>query len=487
MDIRNRLDTLLKISNELNSLHSPEKILNRVMDLAIETIMAERGFIIITKIGTKTGQDVIVARKFNQDLVNDQLNISSSIVNKVVSSGKAILTYDAVEDERFKNAESVQLQSIHSIACVPLVKDKSVLGAIYVDNRKNVGKFNQESLEFLEIFAKQATVALENARIIESLREENKVLQHSSETHNRYPQIIGNSPRIREIFDILDRVAESEATILIEGESGTGKELVAQAIHNRSLRHDYPFIPIYCGSLSENLLESELFGHRKGAFTGAIENKSGLFEEADKGTIFLDEIVDISKNSQTKLLRVLQSGEIKRVGDTKNQNVNVRIIAATNKNLWNAVLQDEFREDLFYRLNVISLTLPPLRERVEDIEMLAAHFLRVYSDKNKKYIKRISKKALKQLKTYKWPGNIRELENSIERAVIMSRSTEILPEDLKLHPRTMGFTAGMKLKEIEKDVVLRTLQECEGNRTKTAKILGVSRRWLQYQIKNWDM
>jgi len=487
MDIKNRLDTLLKISNELNSLHNPEKILNRVMDLAIETIMAERGFIIITKIGTETGQDVIVARKFNQDLVKDQLNISNSIVNKVVSSGKAILTYDAVEDERFKNAESVQLQSIHSIACVPLVKDKSVLGAIYVDNRKNVGKFNQESLEFLEIFAQQATVALENARIIEGLRAENKILQHSSEIHNRYPQIIGNSPRIREIFDILDRVAESEATILIEGESGTGKELVAQAIHNRSLRHDYPFIPIYCGSLSENLLESELFGHRKGAFTGAIENKPGLFEEADKGTIFLDEIVDISKNSQTKLLRVLQSGEIKRVGDTKNQNVNVRVIAATNKDLWNAVIQDEFREDLYYRLNVISLILPPLRERVEDIEMLAAHFLRVYSDKNKKYIKGISKTALKQLKTYKWPGNIRELENTIERAVIMTKSTEILPEDLKLHARTMGFTAGMKLKEIEKDVVLRTLQECEGNRTKTAKILGVSRRWLQYQIKNWDM
>jgi Nif-specific regulatory protein len=485
MEIQNRLNTLLKISTELNSLHDPEGVLNRVMDLAIETLLAERGYIIMTN--NNRGKDVVIARKFNEDMVKDHLSISNSVVNNVISSGESLLIYDAVEDNRFKNADSVQLHGIHSMACVPLKNDKSVIGAIYVDNRKNVGKFNKESLEFLEIFAQQAMVALDNSEIIKSLREENKILKTSSETQNQYPKIIGTSPKIQEIFDIIDRVSRSEATILIEGESGTGKELVAQAIHSQSLRREFQFIPIYCGSLSENLLESELFGHRKGAFTGAIENKPGLFEEADNGTIFLDEIADISKNIQTKLLRVLQNGELKRVGDTKSINVNVRIIAATNKDLWNSVTEDEFREDLYYRLNVISLRLPALRERVEDIEMLAAHFLRLYSDKNKKYIKGINKKAMQQLKSYKWPGNIRELENTIERSVIMTKSTEIGPEDLKLHSRGAGFSNEMKLKDIEKEIVLRTLRECNGNRTKTAHILGVSRRWLQYQLKNWDM
>jgi Nif-specific regulatory protein len=404
----------------------------------------------------------------------------------VLSSGKAVLTYDAVEDDRFKNAESIQLQKIHSIACVPLMKDDQILGAVYVDNPGNVGKFNNESLEFLEIFAGQATIALENARIIEDLKYRNQQLQKSSGQQSRYPQIIGSSSKIKEIFDLIDRVSRSEATVLIQGESGTGKELVAQAIHNNSARSENQFIPIYCGSLSENLLESELFGHKKGAFTGAVENKPGLFEEANNGTIFLDEIADISKNIQTKLLRVLQNGEIKRVGDTKTHIVNVRVIAATNTDLWQTVSNGDFREDLYYRLNVINMTIPPLRNRTEDIEVLAHHFLRIYADKNKKYLKGFSKKAIKQLLAYKWPGNIRELENTIERAVIMSRSTIIDSDDLHLRERSKGLSAGMKLKDIEREVVLRTLQECDGNRTKTAKILGVSRRWLQYHLKDWN-
>jgi Nif-specific regulatory protein len=487
MNIKNRFNTLLKISSELNTLRNPAEILDRVMDLAIETIMAERGFVIVKSDLENEKYNVVVARKFKQDVIEQQLQLSNSVIQRVLSSGKSVMTYDAVQDDRFKNADSIQLQNIHSIACVPLKQDKQILGAVYVDNPKNVGRFNNESLEFLEIFAGQATIAIENARIIENLKIENLQLQKTAGQKSRYAQIIGSSDKIQEIFDLIDRVAQSEATVLIQGESGTGKELVAQAIHENSARCDNQFIPIYCGSLSENLLESELFGHKKGAFTGAVENKPGLFEEANNGTIFLDEIADISKNIQTKLLRVLQNGELKRVGDTKSHNVNVRVIAATNKDLWKAVSENEFREDLYYRLNVINMTIPPLRNRTDDIEVLAHHFLRIYADKNKKYLKGISKKAIRRLQAYKWPGNIRELENTIERAVIMSRSTVIEPQDLHLHERSKGFSAGMKLKDIEREIVLRTLQECDGNRTKTSKILGVSRRWLQYHLKEWNV
>jgi Nif-specific regulatory protein len=486
MKIQSRLQSLLKINEELNRLQNPDGVLDRMMDLALETMDASRGFIIIRKGNARKNSDVIVARKMNQDIIRDQLNISNSVLNQTMEAGSALLTYDALADKRFENSESIQMHGIHSIACVPLKKSDSVLGAIYVDNPDNVGKFNQETVEYLEAFAHLANVALENSHIIQQLKNENDTLRESVTKESQYSRMIGNSPQIREIYNVIEQVTKSEATVLIEGESGTGKELVAQAIHERSHRRDAPFIPIYCGSLSENLLESELFGHRKGAFTGAIENKPGLFEEADKGTIFLDEIADISKNIQTKLLRVLQNGEIKRVGDTKTNTADVRIIAATNRELWDTVKENQFREDLYYRLNVINIKLPPLRERKEDIELLAAHFLRMYADKNKKYIKGLSNKALAQLKSYDWPGNIRELENAIERAVIMTRSTEIHAEDLKLSRSKQEIRTGMKLKDIEREVVLRTLQECDGNRTKTAQMLGVSRRWLQYQLKNWD-
>ncbi len=354
-----------------------------------------------------------------------------------------------------------------------------------MDNRSGVGKFTQESIDFLEAFAQQAAVAIANARLYESLHSENIKLRKQIEERVLFPEIIGRSPKIQDIFDMVRNVAASEATVLIGGESGTGKELIAKAIHANSTRKDMPFVPVFCGSLTETLLESELFGHKRGSFTGATENKPGLFEEANGGTFFLDEIGDISKNIQTKLLRVLQEGEVKRVGENVTHKIDVRIIAATNKDLWDMVQKGEFREDLYYRLNVINITMPPLRERTDDIMLLADHFLHVYAERNKKHLTGLSEGAKKALLNYSWPGNIRELENTIERAVIMARSHLIEEHDLRLQKREEKLEIGMSLKEIEKMAVLKTLESVNGNRTKAAEKLGVSRRWLQYQLKEW--
>jgi len=485
--LKNPFDALLQISIELNSMHDIMEILEKVMDIAVETLEAERGFILLRSSDSKKNFEPVIARQISKETITDITNMSKSVVNEVISTGKTTLSYDAVEDQRFANANSIQLQKIHSILCVPMKMNGEVTGAIYMDNRSNVGNFTDESRDFLKAISKQAAIAIENAMLYEKLFSENTRLREQMNQQISFPEIIGKSKKIREVFDVVGSVADSEATVLIEGASGTGKELIAQAIHNNSSRKDKPFIAVFCGSLSESLLESELFGHKKGAFTGATVDKPGLFEEADGGTFFLDEIGDISKNIQTKLLRVLQEVEIKRVGDNKIHKIDVRIVAATNKNVWDLVQSDEFREDLYYRLNVIKIVMPELKERWEDIPLLAQHFLKIFSDKNKKYLKGFSKEAMNILQNYPWPGNIRELENTIERAVILSKETEIQANDLQIQKKQEVIEVGMKLKDIERRIVLKTLDSYSGNRTKAAEILGVSRRWLQYQLKEWGI
>jgi transcriptional regulator with PAS, ATPase and Fis domain len=280
-------------------------------------------------------------------------------------------------------------------------------------------------------------------------------------------------------------VADSRSTVLLAGESGTGKELVARAIHFNSPRAAKPFVAVDCGSLAETLLESELFGHVRGAFTGAVANKKGLFEEADGGTCFLDEVGDIGLAMQAKLLRVLQEHEIKRVGGTEPTKIDVRIVAATNKNLEDLVEGKRFREDLFYRLNVVAIHLPPLRERAEDVPLLARHFLRKYSEENQKTIARISPEALELLSTYRWPGNVRELENVIERSVTLTRHSVILPEDLprriraeKREDLAKTLPSHIPLSELEKLYIQKILEETGGNKKKAAEILGIDRRTL---------
>jgi transcriptional regulator with PAS, ATPase and Fis domain len=288
-----------------------------------------------------------------------------------------------------------------------------------------------------------------------------------------------------QVYKTVARVAESRSTVLIAGESGTGKELVARAIHFNSPRSSKPYVAVDCGSLAETLLESELFGHVRGAFTGAVTNKKGLFEEADNGTCFLDEVGDISLAMQAKLLRVIQEHEIKRVGGTETTKIDVRIIAATNKNLEELVAEKKFREDLFYRLNVVSIHLPPLRERLDDIPFLADHFLRKYAAENEKPVSRISAEVLDLLLRYQWPGNVRELENVIERAVTLSPHSLILPEDLprrlRVEPSEISATSlpsQVSLTELEKIYIKKVLEETGGNKKRAADILGIDRRTL---------
>ncbi|NOX38408.1 MAG: sigma-54-dependent Fis family transcriptional regulator [Calditrichaeota bacterium] len=484
---KNLFDAFLKISEAFNSIQDSQLLLEKVMDLAMETLGAERGFILLRRSDRQGEIDVVTARNISRQSISSIQEISSSAVNQVLQKGEPVLTVDAQTDQRFMGAESVVLQKIRSIICVPLRRNGDLIGAIYMDSRVSEVEFDQDSLKFLEAFARQIVVALENARQFQWLKSENLRLKKQMPLKQMFPEIIGRSPAIVRIFELIRDVADTNATVLIEGESGTGKELVARALHFNSSRREKPFIPIFCGSLSENLLESELFGHRKGAFTGAIENKKGLFEEADGGTIFLDEIADISKNIQTKLLRVIQEGEVKRVGDNVIRKVDVRIIAATNKDLWEEVQAGHFREDLYYRLNVINIKMPPLRERVEDIPLLAEHFLRKFAEKNRKDIVGFTPEAMNLLQEYHWPGNIRELENAIERAVILARGKEITPDLFSFRKSQNVIMPGQTLKEIEKQAVLQTLEMTGYNRTKTAEILGVSRRWLQYQLKKWGM
>ncbi|MBI5181545.1 MAG: sigma-54-dependent Fis family transcriptional regulator [Nitrospirae bacterium] len=332
--------------------------------------------------------------------------------------------------------------------------------------------------------------------IINSLKE----VKEAEVSDADFPEIIGRSKKIKEILETVLRIAPTDATVLISGESGTGKELIANAIHQKSKRSDKPFIKVNCAALTETLLESELFGHEKGAFTGAISKKEGRFELADKGTIFLDEIGDMSPATQAKVLRVLQEREFERVGGTKTLKVDVRVIAATNKELDKEVKAGRFRDDLYYRLNVVTVHMPSLRERREDVIPLVNHFLRYYKEKNNKPIKGIHPEAISLMQNYNWPGNVRELENAIERAVIMSRGEYIVPSDLPIAIQSYpsfdsplikggqrGVEAGASIKDVEKNLIVKTLNETNGNRTKAAKLLGITRRTLLNKIKEYKL
>ena len=324
---------------------------------------------------------------------------------------------------------------------------------------------------------------------------QNKELKQKLNDKYNFSGIIGNTPEIQLIFKTITEIAPTAATVLIYGDTGTGKELIANAIHYSSDRKDKPFVALHCASLSEGVLESELFGHEKGAFTGAISQRRGRFELANGGSLFLDEVGEMNSHVQIKLLRVLETGKFERVGGEKTFESDVRIIAATNRDLEKEIKEGRFREDLYYRLNVINLKLPLLRERKEDIGLLIDNFLVKYSKKNKKDIKGITPQSAKLLDNYDWPGNIRELENAIERAVVMARNEYIEPNDLpsninvntkKSRKETFRIPSGATMKEIEKKVIIETLQTTNGSKSKAAKILGISTRKIEYKIKEWS-
>ena len=337
----------------------------------------------------------------------------------------------------------------------------------------------------------QIKLAIQKASQHKNLLNENRYLRSEVSQRYNFEQLIGRSPQMRRVYEMIDRVAPTNATVLIQGESGTGKELVARAIHYRSPRKDKPFVKVNCAALPEDLLESELFGHERGAFTGAVSKREGRFELADRGTLLLDEISETSPAFQAKLLRVLQEQEFERVGGSKTIKVDVRVIATTNKDLKQAIREGKFREDLYYRLNVLPIYLPPLRERKEDIPLLVQHFLEKYSRQNGLRIKSLSKKCLDMMMQYEWPGNVRELENVIERAVVMSEGETIFPENISLsspvQKMSLSFPEEITLEEMEKRLILHTLQRTGGNRTEAAKILGISVRTVRNKLKKYGM
>ncbi|MEZ4702160.1 MAG: sigma-54-dependent Fis family transcriptional regulator [Rhodothermales bacterium] len=485
---RTSFQALTDIALVINSIQEPGALLEKVLEIAMDTLQAERGFLLLEDETDPRGFTVSVRQNVSDRQIDDLMNVSTNVVHQVLQTGEPVVVAEALEDERYAGAESIVLQQIQSIACVPLRIKSRQIGAVYLDSVKKRGRFTPNSLPFLTAFANQSAIAIEHAQFYQTLRNENRQLRREIAQINGFDGIIGQSPRMQDVFRTISRVLDTDASVLIEGESGTGKELVARAIHYNGARKNKPFVALFCGSLPDSLLESELFGHKKGAFTGATTDKIGLFEAANGGTVLLDEVGDLSPRMQTSLLRVLQEGEIKRVGENEVRKVDVRVVSATNKPLRELIQAKEFREDLYYRLNTISITTPALRHRRSDIPLLANYFLDRFAIDKRAFIKGFSPEALHALQHHPWPGNVRELENTVRRAVVMATESLISVADLQLpEAEAMDpFEPGITLKEGERRLVTRTLKEYDGNISETARVLEVSRSWLHYKLKEWD-
>jgi Nif-specific regulatory protein len=411
---------------------------------------------------------------------------------------RAVRINDVSRDHRFYDGLNSEKDFVtRSLICMPLRTRKGFLGVLYALNKES-GAFTERDEKIFEIISGTIAVSLENARLygelkdhVHALEREKRLLQQQIRAKAGYREIIGTSPPMRRMFELMEKIIDSTTTVLIQGETGTGKELIAKVIHYNGPLKSKPFVAENCGALPENLLESELFGHIRGAFSGAIATKKGLFEIADGGTIFLDEISEMSPLMQVKLLRVLQEGELRPVGGSSSRRVKVRVIASTNRNLDEEIKAGRFREDLYYRINIFQITPPPLRQRKEDILALANHFLEKYALKNNKPVPILTPRALDLLMRFDWPGNVRELENEMERAQAMASggkiiTCEFLSEKIKILPKeeyAAGGEAGSgKLRDmvvqVEKRMVAEALESCGGNQSKAAKALGLSRQGL---------
>jgi Nif-specific regulatory protein len=430
-----------------------------------------------------------VARNIEHETIRDAGQYSQRILREA-AGGKSIVTLDAGTDSRFERFDSVSLYNIRSLVCVPLKIRDRILGTVYLDSRSPGTLFGEEDLEFLEAFANQAAIALENAQLYESLRQENLYLKKTVESRYTFRNIVGTSPALRAALERIEKVADSALPVIIQGESGTGKELVARAIHFNSPRKDKRFLTENVAALPETLLESELFGHARGAFTGADQDKPGLFDLAHGGTLFLDEVGEMSLALQSKLLRVLQEGEIRPVGSGQNRKVDVRIVAATNRDLRTLVSEKKFREDLFYRLNVVTISLPPLRQRREDLPMLIEHFLEKLAKERGRAPLKVDAHVLAILSRHTWPGNVRELENTLSRLALFCEGPTLTLTDLARDPdlldRIAELPGGRKAPEpsLSRSELKQALKATAGNRSQAAALLGISRATLFRRIRD---
>ena len=522
---------LLEINRNLNTKIVLKDLLDLIIDTVIEVTGAERGILLLVE-----GKEfrIKAARNMDKEEVRDpEVKVSYSIATNVLQSGKPVRSDDVLKDRRFRSVQKEKHLRLRSVLCVPVRSEEKYIGAIYVDHRFESGAFTDNHLRWLDILSDQVAVAIRNAQMFEDLRcrsrdletaqtrleklnldLEEKVFSKSLQLEEAmkliprerprrfkydYSEIVTRSPKMYELFVLLDKVIESSVPVLILGESGTGKELVARAIHNNGPRKDKEFVSENCAAIPVNLLESEFFGYTRGAFTGATRDKRGLFEVAHEGTLFLDEIADMPAAMQTKLLRALQDGEIRRVGGKSVIKVNVRIISATNKNIYDLVRQTEFREDLLYRINVITVNLPPLRERREDIPLLIDFFLDRIAKRAGGPKKALDRDTFHLLYQYDWPGNIRELENEIERLTALSGEkieSHLLSPNIQSKGQGRSVSVeGTSLKEIvartvedvEHQVIRSTLMDAGWKKSRAAEILGISRPTLDAKIDKYSL
>jgi Nif-specific regulatory protein len=483
------LNALLKISRIVHAIRDLDELQGQLLDLIFEVVPAGRGAILLAD---REGQQFnSMFARMRQSGQAPLVKVSRTVARQVLEQGIAILGADVASCGDLRKVESLVASQVRSLLCVPLTVFQRVIGCIYLDSNSLENRLHEQHLQLVTAIAGISAVALENARRLQWLEKENERLTVEISQER---SLVGEGLRMKEVYQFVKRVAPTDSTVLIEGESGTGKELAARALHRNSPRANKPFIAINCAAIPETLLESDLFGHERGAFTGAAGLKKGRLEVADSGVVFLDEIGELAPVLQVKLLRVLQEREFERVGGTHPIKVDVRIIAATNCNLDQAVREGTFRRDLYYRLAVLKVTMPALRERREDIPLLARHFVQKHAKHCKVKPRPISREALSCMINYDWPGNVRELENAIERALVLGSSDMILPEDLPESllertppPEMTEAKYHAAVKDLKKQLIRDAVEQTQGSYAEAARLLGVHPNYLHRLIRNLEL
>jgi len=480
-----------------------ELLLDRILDAALEISGADRAYLLRRNEEEEDLEILAWRTREGESPRTDVLTeVSHTILDRVLEQGKTLYVSDALNNPDFMSRRSVKDLSLRTVVAVPL-PGPSGGGALYLDSHRAAGLLEAEGVEILEAFAAQAAIAIETAahrerleETAEHLEKDNLRLKRALGERTRFTEILGTSRAMERVIRVLERVVDNSVSVLLTGETGTGKELVAQALHFNGPRREGNFIPVNCGAIPEPLLESELFGYRKGAFTGAERDHVGLVESAHEGSLFLDEIGELGLSLQVKLLRFLQESEVRRIGESQSRKVDVRIMAATNRDLAREVKAGRFREDLYYRINVVEIVLPPLRDRGEDVLLLVESFLERVRQRLERPGLRLGSEARRRLLTYPWPGNVRELENAIERAGALAATEVIRPEDLlpgegkgRRGPPSSSTGAPLKdtLLETERIAIRDALRESEGNIAAAARRLGVSRQHLHNRMRRLEV
>ena len=487
--VARNLNALLKISRIVHAIRDLDDLQGQLLDLIFEVVPAGRGAILLAERESHEFNSTFARMRHAGQA--QLVKVSRTVARQVLEQGIAMLGSDVRGSSELREVESLAASQVRSLLCVPLTVFQRVIGCIYLDSDSVNNRMNEEHLQLVTAIAGISAVALENARRLHWLEVENERLTVEVSQER---SLVGEGARMKEVYQFLKRVAPTDSTVLIEGESGTGKELAARALHRNSPRAGKPFVAINCSAIPETLLESDLFGHERGAFTGAASLKRGRLEVADGGVVFLDEIGELALSLQVKLLRVLQEREFERVGGTHSIKVDIRLIAATNSNLEQAMREGRFRQDLYYRLAGLKITMPTLRDRKDDIPMLVRHFVQKHAKRCKVKPRPVSREALACLVNYDWPGNVRELENAIERALVLGTSDMILPEDLPETllertppPEMIEAKYHAAIKELKKQLILDAVEQTQGSYADAARILGVHPNYLHRLIRNLEL